>query len=310
MVIQEGSMNRSARLLRASALVVSVAAVAPVTIVAQTPAFDSPIVSAEWLSQHLNDPGLVVVHVANNRRDYANGHIAGAPMLWFGAIATSNPDFSSELPTVKELDAIIESLGISDNSKVVLYAGQFGPALARAYMTFDYIGFGNRVAVLDGGLPAWKEKGLAVTTDVPTVKRGKFTPKVNSSVVVTGDFVNANLDKAGIKILDARTANFYDGAPAGQPRSGHIPSAGNVPFTSLIDEKGMLKSREAISQLLTDAGVKPGDRVVTYCHIGQQGSLLYLASRYAGYQTSLYDGSFEEWGARTEFPVVGPVKKP
>ena len=135
------------------------------------------------------------------------------------------------------------------------------------------------------------------------------SPRVNSSVVVNGDFVNANLDKAGVKILDARAPNFYNGEGGGQPRPGHIPSAGNVPFTSVVDEKGMLKSREAIAQLLTDAGVKPGDRVVTYCHIGQQASLLYLASRYAGHQTSLYDGSFEDWSGRSELPLVGPVKK-
>ena len=303
-------MTRSARILRASAFVVIAAVAAPVAGFAQAPAFDSPMVSAEWLSQHLNDPGLVVVHVANNRRDYNTGHITGARMLWFGAIATSNPDLSSELPTVAELDTLIESLGISNDSKVVVYAGQLGPSSGRAYMTLEYLGLGGRVAVLDGGLAAWKEKGLAVSTDMPTVKRGKFTPKVKSDVVVTGDFVNANLDKAGVKILDARTANFYEGAPAGQARAGHIPSAGNVPFTSLVDDKGMLKSREAIAQLLTDAGVKPGDRVVTYCHIGQQGSLLYLAARYAGHQASLYDGSFDDWSQRSEFQVVGPVKKP
>lgn len=276
--------------------------------VAQAPAFDSPVVSPEWLSQHLNDPGLVIVHLVGNRREYASGHIPGARMLWGGAVAPSNPDLTSELPPLPQLDSLIESLGISDNSRVVLYATQM-PATGRAYMTFDYVGLGDRTAVLDGGFTAWKDRGLTVTTDVPTIKRGKFTPKVNSSAVVTGDFVNANIDKPGIKILDARTANFYNGEAGGMPRPGHIPSAGNVPFNSLVDEKGMFKSREAITELLTNAGVKPGDRVVTYCHIGQQGSFLYLASRYAGHQTSLYDGSFEDWSGRSELPLVGPVKK-
>jgi thiosulfate/3-mercaptopyruvate sulfurtransferase len=283
---------------------------APLAASAQSPAFDSPIVSPEWLSQHLNDAGLVVVHVAGNRREYSTGHIPGARMLWFGALAPSNPDLTSEIPSVAQIDSVIESLGISDDSKVVVYGAQLGPTVGRAYMTFDYLGFGNRVAVLDGGFNGWKERGLAVSTETAAAaKRGKFTPHVNSSVVVNGDFVNANLDKAGVKILDARTPNFYNGEGGGQPRPGHIPSAGNVPFTSVVDEKGMLKSREAIEQLLTDAGVKPGDRVVTYCHIGQQGSLLYLASRYAGHQTSLYDGSFEDWSGRPELPLVGPVKK-
>ncbi|HUQ80748.1 MAG TPA: sulfurtransferase [Gemmatimonadaceae bacterium] len=303
-------MKHHARFLRASALAVVAAVSAPVAASAQSPGFDSPIVSPDWLSQHLNDPGLVIVHVANNRREYNTGHVPGARMVWGNAIAPSNPDLSTELPPLAQLDSIIESLGISNNSKVVLYGTQLGTGPARAFMTLEYVGMEGRVALLDGGFTAWKEKGLAVSTDPVTAKRAKFTPKVNANVVVTGDFVNANLDKAGIKILDARTPNFYNGDPAGQPRPGHIPSAGNVPFTTVVDEKGMLKSREAITQLLTDAGVKPGDRVVTYCHIGQQGSLLYFASRYAGYQTSLYDGSFDDWSNRPEFPVVGPTKKP
>jgi len=305
-------MSRYARLLRSSAFALTAAIsapLAPLAVAAQAPAFDSPMVSPDWLSQHLNDPGLVVVHVASNRREYATGHIPGARMLWFGALAPSNPDLTSELPTVAQIDSLIESLGISDNSRVVVYSPQLGPSVARAYMTFDYVGFGGNVAVLDGGFNTWKERGLAVSTEPATGKRGKFTPRVNASVVVTGDFVNANLDKPGVKILDARAATFYNGEGGGQPRPGHIPSAGSLPFMSVVDEKGMLKSREAIAQLLTDAGVKPGDRVVTYCHIGQQGSLLYLASRYAGHQTSLYDGSFEDWSGRPELPLVGPVKK-
>jgi thiosulfate/3-mercaptopyruvate sulfurtransferase len=303
-------MKHHVRVLRASALAATVAVSAPLAASAQSPAFDSPIVSPDWLSQHLNDPGLVVVHVVSSRREYNTGHVPGARMVWFNAIAPGNPDLSTELPPLAQLDSIIESLGISNNSKVVIYGSQLGPGPARAFMTFDYVGMGDRVAVLDGGFAAWKEKGLVVSTDPVTAKPAKFTPKVNANVVVSGDFVNANLDKAGIKILDARAANFYNGEPAGQPRPGHIPSAGNVPFTTVLDEKGMLKSREAITQLLSDAGVKPGDRVVTYCHIGQQGSLLYFAARYAGYQASLYDGSFDDWSNRPEFPVTGPTKKP
>jgi thiosulfate/3-mercaptopyruvate sulfurtransferase len=303
-------MNRRSRVLRASAFVLATAVSAPALLAAQTPAFDSPIVSPEWLSQHLNDPDLVVVHLASNRREYNTGHIPGARLWWSGALMPSNPDLTSELPPVATLDSIVESLGISDNSKVVIYSTQLGPTSGRGFMTFDYLGFGHRVAVLDGGLNGWKERGLAVSTEAATAaKRGKFTPKVNASVIVNGDFVNANLDKSGIKILDARAANFYNGEGGGQPRPGRIPSAGNVVFTTLVDEKGMLKSRDAITQLLADAGVKPGDRVVTYCHIGQQGSLLYLASRVAGYQASLYDGSFEDWSGRPELPIVGPVKK-
>jgi thiosulfate/3-mercaptopyruvate sulfurtransferase len=302
-------MTHHLRIPRWSAIAIAATLACPASVFAQSPAFDSPVVSPEWLSQHLNDPDIVVVNVVSNRREYAGGHIPGARMLWFGALAPSNPDLTSELPPVAQLDSIVESLGISNNSRIVVYGAQLGPAAGRAYMTLDYLGLGDRTALLDGGFNVWKERGLATSTDVPTVKRGKFTPKLNSSAVVTGDFVNANLDKPGVKILDARTPNFYNGEGGGMPRPGHIPSAGNVPFTSLLDEKGMLKSRAAITEMLANAGVKPGDHVVTYCHIGQQGSFLYFASRYAGYQTSLYDGSFEDWSGRSELPLVGPVKK-
>lgn len=288
---------------------IAMAAALAMPAMAQSPAFESALVPPEWLSQHLNDPGLIVVNVVSNRREYTGGHIPGARMLWFGGMAPSNPDLTSELPPLAQLDSIVESLGISNDSKIVVYATQLGPAAGRAYMTFDYVGLGDRVALLDGGFNAWKERGLAVSTEPASVKRGKFTPKVNASVVVNGDFVNANIDKPGVKILDARTPNFYNGEGGGMPRPGHIPSAGNVPFTSLVDEKGMLKSREAIAEMLANAGVKPGDRVVTYCHIGQQGSFLYFASRYAGHPTSLYDGSFEDWSGRSELPLVGPTKK-
>ena len=302
-------MTRHPRIPRWPAIVIAAALGAPSAMVAQSPAFDSPVVSPEWLSQHLNDPDIVVVNVVSNRREYSAGHIPGARMLWFGALAPSNPDLTNELPPVAQLDSIVESLGISNTSRIVVYGAQLGPAAGRAYMTLDYLGLGDRTALLDGGFNAWKERGLATNTDVPTVKRGKFTPKLNTSAVVTGDYVNANLDKPGVKILDARTPNFYNGEGGGMPRPGHIPSASNVPFTTLTDEKGMLKSRAAIAEMLANAGVKPGDRVVTYCHIGQQGSFLYFASRYAGYQTSLYDGSFEDWSGRSELPLVGPVKK-
>jgi thiosulfate/3-mercaptopyruvate sulfurtransferase len=303
-------MTRHLRIPRWSAIALTTALAAPVSAFAQSPAFDSPVVSPEWLSQHLNDPDLVVLNIANNRREYTSGHVPGARMLWFGALAPGNPDLATELPPLAQLDSIIESLGISNNSRIVVYSAQVSPAAGRAYMTLDYLGLGDRTAMLDGGFAGWKERNLPVSTETPTVKRGKFTPRPNASAVVTADFVNASIDKPGVKILDARTSNFYSGEAAGMGgRAGHIPSAGSVPFTSLVDEKGMLKSRAAIAGMLAGAGVKPGDRVVTYCHIGQQGSLLYFASRYAGYQTSLYDGSMEDWGARAELPLV-VEKKP
>ena len=88
------------------------------------------------------------------------------------------------------------------------------------------------------------------------------------------------------------------------PRGGHIPGAKNIPFSSLVDDtSNKFKSPDALRALFNTAGVKQGDSVATYCHIGQQASLLYFVARYLGYDTHLYDGSFEDWSRRPELPV-------
>lgn len=108
-----------------------------------------------------------------------------------------------------------------------------------------------------------------------------------------------------MKILDARASQFYSGAEAGRmPRAGHIPGATNIPFSSLVEDSNKFKSVETLRRLFDNAGVKTGNIVATYCHIGQQASLLYFAARYLGYEAHLYDGSFEDWSHRSELPVV------
>ena len=113
------------------------------------------------------------------------------------------------------------------------------------------------------------------------------------------------MNKSGVAILDARAARFYTGADAGQmPRAGHIPSAKNIPFSSLVQEStNKFQSVEVWRGLFAAAGVKPADSVTTYCHIGQQASLLYFVARYLGYEAHLYDGSFQDWSNRRELSV-------
>ena len=144
-----------------------------------------------------------------------------------------------------------------------------------------------------------------MTAEVREPKPGHFTPRPNTKLVVDAAWVSANLNKPGVMILDTRAAKFYTGEEKGQmPRAGHIPSAKNIPFSSLVeDSTNKFKSVEALRELFNAAGVKQGDSVTTYCHIGQQASLLYFAARYLGYDAHVYDGSFEDWSRRLELPV-------
>jgi thiosulfate/3-mercaptopyruvate sulfurtransferase len=266
------------------------------------------LVTQAWLTAHLADPNVVVIHVANTRRDYLNGHVPGARFMWTGAFAPSTPDLSTELPPVAQVDSALESIGVGDRTRIVIYGANM-PMTARLYLTLEWLGAGDRTSILDGGLAGWKAAGQSVATDVPSAAaRARFTPHVRP-VTVEAALVRESIGRPGVRILDARDRQFYDGAAGGMPRPGHVPSALSIPFSSLLTETGAFKSRDALREMFSAAGVQPGEKIVTYCHVGQQASLLWFTARMLGYDAKLYDGSFEDWSGRADYPLEGPVKR-
>src|SRR5205809_1281348 len=265
---------------------------------------ESLIVSTDWLAQHFKDDSLILLQVGE-RKEYDAEHIAGAQFIQLADISTRAQGLILELPPVDQLKATFERLGIKDNSRIVVYFSKdWVTPTARVFMTLDYLGLGDRTSILDGGLPAWQAAGKPVTAETKAPKPGNFTPRPKTKLVVDAAWVSANLNKPGVAILDARATKFYTGAEAGQmPRAGHIPSARSIPFSSLVDDKNRFKSAAALRELFSAAGVQKTDTVATYCHIGQQASLLYFAARYLGYDAHLYDGSFEDWSRRADLPV-------
>lgn len=284
------------------------------------PAEDTVLVSTAWLAEHLRDPNLVVLEVGP-REAYDAGHIPGAQFVDLHAMSAPHDMSMSreererdtalalELPTNWQLDSTLSTLGISNTSTVVVYFNDewLTPA-ARMFLTLDYAGLRGRVFYLDGGSTAWKAENRPVTKEVPAPRaRGNFRTAARSDVVVTSAYVKDHLRDPAVRILDARDAGFYiDSLDNGMKRGGHIAGASSIPFGTLVDTLSMrFKSKAELSRMLAAQGVRPGATIVSYCHIGQQGSLLYLAARYVGYQARLYDGSFEDWSAHPELPVEG-----
>lgn len=274
---------------------------------------DPMIVSTAWLAEHQTDENLVILQ-AGNPQDYRDGHISGAQLLDLNEISTAmEEEFMTQLRPMPRLKAAFERVGMSDQSRVVIYfTRNWGTAASRVYWTLDYLGLADHASILDGGLNAWRAENRPVTTEVREARPSSITLRVREAVLVQIEWVNASLNRPGIAILDARTPEFYEGKEEGThaERKGHIPGARNVPFTSLMDEKTLVfKDASALQELFRAAGVKPGDTVVTYCHIGMQASLLYFAARYLGYDARMFDGSFEEWSKRKDLPVEGPTEK-
>ena len=271
-------------------------------------ATDSVLVSAAWLEPRLGDCDLVIIF-AGAKSDYDAGHIPGARHLPSTAFTTQNHEhgheatLQTELPPLSRLDSALESMGVSDHSRIVVYGGATGAA--RLYITLDHAGLGSRTSILDGGMLAWRAAAKPIVQTVPVIHRGAVTLRPRSDVIADLATVRSAMRDSGVAILDARMPEFYTGASAGQmPRAGRIPTAKNLPFTALFSTGSTYRDIAALQAMFTSAGVAPGRRVITYCHIGMQASVLYVAARAAGYDARMYDGSFDEWSRRAELPVV------
>ena len=125
------------------------------------------LVTTDWLSQHLNDPKMVILHVSGNRTVYDAGHIPGARFVSLAELAITRNGVPNELPETAELKKLLEAAGVSDDSRVVLYSDASVLPATRAYFTLDYLGHGEQAALLDGGLEKWRGEGRALSKDAP-----------------------------------------------------------------------------------------------------------------------------------------------
>lgn len=273
---------------------------------------ESLTVDAAWLAKHLKDPNLVLLHVGD-KAEYEAKHIAGARYVSLQDISRPTDmaagDLHLEMPPSDDLRQRLENLGISNDSRVIVYYGKdwISPS-TRVIFTLDYAGLGDHASLLDGGMDAWVAAGNAMTDAAPAAKKGSLKPLKIKPIVVTGDEVRASIGKKGVAIVDGRSPAFYDGVDTGgmpehKHKTGHIAGAGSVPFTDVVNDKLFLKSPDELKALFANAGVKPGDTVIGYCHIGQQATAMLFAARSLGHPVRLYDGSFEDWSRREDAPV-------
>ena len=268
------------------------------------------LVTADWLAAHLKDPKVVVIHASQARADYDAGHIPGSRYIPWAAFAITEPSgLTAQLPAPAAFDTALQAAGISNDTHVIVSGGPV-QASGRFFYTMEYMGFAGRVSFLDGGIDAWREAGRPIErAESKAPARGNATSRPVATRLADASWVNANGSAAGVSILDARLPEFYSGeSSGGQPRAGHIPGAQNVPFSWLTGELSVFRDKGKLQRLFDQAGVKQGNRVVTYCHIGMQASALYLAARILGYDAAVYDGAWEEWSRKSELPIIGPAK--
>jgi thiosulfate/3-mercaptopyruvate sulfurtransferase len=272
---------------------------------------DSLLVSTEWLATHRVDPDLVVLHVAMEKTDYDRGHIAGARFLDPHRLMGMSPP-GVELPPVAQIDSVLEALGITAKSRIVYYGDTW--MAPRVFLALDYVGLGDRTAMLDGGLPAWRAEGRAVSTETPVWQRGSLTLTARPEILASAEWIRARLGDSTLVLVDGRSPGEYAATDSSErlPRFGHIPGGVNLPWeetftnesAALDGTPSRLKPPDALRKLLATAGLRANRDLVTYCTVGLRASHLYFVARYLGLRPRVYDGSMSEWSRRPELPMV------
>ena len=302
------------------------------------------LVSANALNRILGEPGTVVLHVGRDRAPYDQGHIPGARFLPLSSIVAESGGSSNELPPVAALEEAFEAAGVSDASRVVLYGDMDGLAAARAFFTLDYLGKQNVSLLNGGvsaWREAGRTVESAAPTVQRGSFTPRPRPEVLASAEYVRDHLR---DSTHLIVDARPPAEFLGTDPGqGVTRPGHIPGARNIFWRNTIvsEMDPELRSREVLRALFTLAGARTGieeqrqqeqsrrrererarangeraprdqaqaaaprgSTVVVYCRTGVQASMLYFVSRYLGYDTKMYDGSFADWSRRgADFPV-------
>jgi thiosulfate/3-mercaptopyruvate sulfurtransferase len=295
--------------VRRSVILMALAAIATTAAAQGT---SSLLVTPAWLARHLHDANLVLLHVGG-KAAFGKAHIPGAQFISLDDISVSNSKLTLELPPVETLTSAFESRGISPDSRIVVYFGE-NPADAnsadievamstRVIWTLSYYGLGDRVSLLDGGLPAWRRDGNPVTSEIKSPPRSKLVPHLHPEFLADAAWVRSHLHQPGVSLIDARLAGFYSEGHLPGFEQGHVPGAKNIPIEELVAQNDQLKDASAMEGIFRRAGVQPENQVVSYCYIGNRGTLIWFAARMLGHRARLYDGSWQDWSAHKDLPV-------
>ena len=270
------------------------------------------LVSTDWLDEHRNDPGLVVVESDEDVLLYETGHIPGAVKVdWHTEL---NDQLIRDYRDPESFAQLMSDKGISRGDTLVFYGDNFNWWAAYALWVFSLFGH-EEVRLLDGGRQKWVSEGRAMTTDVDAREPTRYpvVDRVDAPIRAFRDNVFEHLE-ARSPLIDVRSPEEYSGEllhmPAypqeGALRGGHIPGAASVPWKTAANDDGTFRSRDELEAIYESrAGLSAADDVITYCRIGERSSHTWFAlTHLLGFPTVRnYDGSWTEWGNLVGAPI-------
>lgn len=270
------------------------------------------LVTTQWLADHLGAEGLVVVESDEDVLLYETGHIPGAVKIdWHTDL---NDADVRDYVDGGRLAQLLGSKGIGRDTTVVIYGDKNNWWAAYTLWVLSLFGHED-VRLLDGGRNTWIAEGREITTEVPTPTPVEY-PVVERDDRTLRAFKEDVLAHLGNPIVDIRSPREYTGELAHMPdypnegalRTGHIPTARNVPWATAVAADGTYKSRAELEAIYQEGGLglTPEDQVITYCRIGERSSHTWFALKHLlGLENVRnYDGSWTEWGNSVRVPIV------